>query len=87
MAYPEDVQEHYFKCACGCGREGYAPEALPLAAAAHLEEIAVMFRELLHMIPEYTYGSLAWNVMNDIDHNIERLRNEPLPPKRREPAA
>lgn len=51
-------------------------DAGPLVVAAELEQLASALREVLHRLPEYTNGCLAWRVMNDIDNRIVALRSE-----------
>lgn len=51
-------------------------DASPLVVAAELEQLAAGLREVLHRLPEYTHGCLAWRVMNDIDNRIVALRSE-----------
>ena len=51
-------------------------DAAPLIAAADYEAFAAELRATLHNLPEYTHGSLAWNVMNAIDQHIEDLRGD-----------
>lgn len=48
--------------------------AAPFIIAAELERFAAQQREVLHRLPEYTRGSLAWSLMNDIDARIAELR-------------
>jgi hypothetical protein len=48
--------------------------AAPLIVAADYKKFATELRATLHNLPEYTHGSLAWNLMNAIDAHIEDLR-------------
>lgn len=44
--------------------------------ATAIERMAAEFRTVLHKDPAYTYGSLAWRLMNDIDAYAASLRGE-----------
>lgn len=46
------------------------------ATVAHLERIAIELRSDLHRLPEYTHGSLAWRLMNDLDRHADDLKQE-----------
>lgn len=50
--------------------------AAPLIVAADYEQFAAKMREALRQLPEYTAGSLAWRIMNDIDTHAAELRGE-----------
>jgi hypothetical protein len=53
-----------------------ATDATPVLVAAELERFATELRAVLHQLPEYTHGCLAWRVMNDIDTRIQQLHTE-----------
>lgn len=48
--------------------------AAELIVATDLERLAHKLRASLHVLPEYTHGSLAWRVMNEIDERAAELR-------------
>lgn len=50
--------------------------AAPLIAAAALEQFGKEVRAVLHTLPEYTHGCLAWSLMNSLDQQVAELRGE-----------
>lgn len=63
-----DVREWWVK------RSRMAVEAAaPLIVAAYLRDMAGDLREVVQRSKEYTHGSLAWSVMNEIDDRAAAL--------------
>lgn len=51
--------------------------AAPLIVAEDYEQFATELRVALHEVwPEFTHGSLAWTVLNEIDNRVAELRGK-----------